>query len=337
MLGEKLLVKMWKTIADEGIGSLLSPWQIKREGRAHIDVRRDDLLILAQAEIDAKAIREGKKQFLPKLGLVDIKREFDETSTISFPTQIEISGEIDKLSESMKNTKLSREIQEEININKTIIYAEDELKNDSQEPPEEEIDSDWFTRWQDNAKKVKAEELQKLWAKTLAGEVKSPGTYSLRTLDFIKNISKDEAIMISKVAPFILGKSIYKDDTLEESGIDFSLLLEMEDLTILSGIKGVGLKIEYVSIDKDIFKNHMIGKNKILLIENKDKNKSFSLNCYKVTKLGQEILKHGDFKINKKYIVSIGNKIKKQGFTVKIADYVYIDQEYYNYKNLVEL
>lgn len=30
--GEKLIIKLWETIADKGIGSLLKPWQIRREG-----------------------------------------------------------------------------------------------------------------------------------------------------------------------------------------------------------------------------------------------------------------------------------------------------------------
>ena len=36
---------------------------------------------------------------------------------------------------------------------------------------------------------MSSEELQTLWGRTLAGEIKSPGSYSLRTLDFLKNLS----------------------------------------------------------------------------------------------------------------------------------------------------
>ena len=57
MLGEQLLIKMWETLIKEGIGSLASPWQIKRQGRAHAEVRKEELLLLAQAEVDAQAIR----------------------------------------------------------------------------------------------------------------------------------------------------------------------------------------------------------------------------------------------------------------------------------------
>ncbi len=116
--------------------------------------------------------------------------------------------------------------------------------------------------------------------------------------------------MISKLAPFVIGNSIYIDDTLENLEINFNFLLEMEDLTIVSGIKGNGLSLQHSSSDKDIFKSNLISLNKILMIENEDKNKTFSLKCYKVTKLGTDILKLGDFKSNEKYILNIGNKIK---------------------------
>jgi len=63
--GEKLVIKLWETLAEKGIGSLLSPWQAGREGRARNEVRRHEILMLAQAEMDAADIRSGKKRLLP--------------------------------------------------------------------------------------------------------------------------------------------------------------------------------------------------------------------------------------------------------------------------------
>ena len=37
------------------------PWQIEREGLVHIEVRRAELLALAQTEKDAEDIHEGRK------------------------------------------------------------------------------------------------------------------------------------------------------------------------------------------------------------------------------------------------------------------------------------
>ena len=47
---------------------------------------------------------------------------------------------------------------------------------------------------------MSSEELQTLWGRVLAGEIKSPGTFSLRTLEFLKNTSHEEALKIAKLA-----------------------------------------------------------------------------------------------------------------------------------------
>ena len=54
--GEKLVIRLWETIADKGIGGFLKPWQIKREGMAHLEVRRAELLALAQTKKDVEDI-----------------------------------------------------------------------------------------------------------------------------------------------------------------------------------------------------------------------------------------------------------------------------------------
>ncbi len=49
LTGEKSIIKLWETLVEKGIGSLLSPWYIKREGRARIEVRREELLTMLKS------------------------------------------------------------------------------------------------------------------------------------------------------------------------------------------------------------------------------------------------------------------------------------------------
>lgn len=60
--GEKPVIKLWETLAEKGIGSLLASWQSGGEGLALNDLRRHEILMLAQAEKDATDIRSWKKQ-----------------------------------------------------------------------------------------------------------------------------------------------------------------------------------------------------------------------------------------------------------------------------------
>ena len=65
---------------EKGIGGWLSPWQMRRTGRARIDVQRKERLALAQAEQDIESIRSGRKRFTADYQLVDGPAPNDETA-----------------------------------------------------------------------------------------------------------------------------------------------------------------------------------------------------------------------------------------------------------------
>ena len=152
--GAKLLVRLWETVAEKGVGALLRPWQLRREGRALADVRREDSLSLAQTELDAEHIRSGRKRF-------DASRQLVELHEQASPLAV------------MHRNRDAREIRGEVNVSKVILSAEAALADDPQEPPARTVDEDWLFRWRDAASLVSSEELQALWGRVLAGEIKS--------------------------------------------------------------------------------------------------------------------------------------------------------------------
>lgn len=337
MLGEKLLIKLWETLANDGIGSLASPWQIKREGKAHAEVRRDEILMLAQAEVEAEQIKLGKKKLLDDGRLIELRDpKNEEDHPVEYLGRREPTISLDSFSEKVEQQRKAEAIQQEININKIIGLAEEELLRSQQEPSEKEVDSDWLSRWRDHAKSTNSEELRQIWARTLAGEVKSPGLYSLRTLDFIKNLSQEEAMAISKLGQFVVDRSIFKCSQLEKQGIDFNFLLQMDDLGIINGVQGgqvSGLELTFTSREANKFSNLLINRNQILLIEAEDPNKELALGCYQISKIGAEVLSLGDFNANEDYMRELGEEIKKKGFDVKIARWVQTHEKYGQYFN----
>ncbi|EGQ9500548.1 DUF2806 domain-containing protein [Vibrio cholerae] len=334
MIGDELIAKLWETVTKGGIGSLAAPWQTRRQGRANVDARRDELLVLAQTEMDVADIKAGRKKLNEKRELVDVHQPSSSSSLIEYRNgKVEpyfSIPEIENIAEARHN---AQKLQEQVNVTKAVLFAEEELEKCTVEASSEDIDQDWFTRWRDCAEKVSNEDLQRLWAKALAGELVSPGSYSLRTLEFIKNISKSEAHDIAKLAPYVIGGSIHKVPCLEEDGIKFSFLLEMEDLGIISGVKGGGLTLTMKSQVPDKYQNALFHNNKILLINHESAAKSVNFSCYKVTKLGREVLRLGVFPIKEQYLEQIGKQAKQQGFEVIIADWVQTTKEYGNYYN----
>jgi hypothetical protein len=71
-------------------------------------------------------------------------------------------------------------------LGKTALMLEDQSDPDR-------VDDDWIVYYLDKARLVSDEEMQNLWAKILAGESNSPGSYSKRTLDFLSTLEKREA------------------------------------------------------------------------------------------------------------------------------------------------
>ncbi len=58
--GEKLYIKMWETLAEKGMGKLLTPRQIRLEEQAATDAEIDRTLRLAQAKVHEQAILRGE-------------------------------------------------------------------------------------------------------------------------------------------------------------------------------------------------------------------------------------------------------------------------------------
>lgn len=334
--GEKLVIKLWETLAEKGIGSLLSPWQTGREGKARNEVRRDEILMLAQAETDAADIRSGKKKLhsdgtLLLANAIDIPTGADERiePTLALFTAVEYGS----------RSAAAAAARSEINSTKAILFAEEQLSKDAQVPSDRKVDEDWLFAWREHAGKVSTEDLQQLWGSVLAGEVKAPGKYSIRTLEFLKTLSKAEAEMISKLAGYVIDGRIARDQMkyLESNGLSFSWLLQMQELGVVSGVEGLGLNTTYKSIEEGRFINALVSHNRALIVEHEDDSKMLEFKTYMLTNIGKQVLGLGSFEPDVKYLILIGKEFAKKGFSVKLADWVDVSDTQGRYFNEQEI
>lgn len=329
MLGSKLLTKMWETTAERGIGGLFKPWQMRREGVATIELRRKEMLVLAQTEKDIEKIKKGEAI----VALDDISNpkliSMKETNKENIVDKIEPNLDITFLMQNTRNHLITQEIQKEINVTKSLLVAEQELLNDYSEPPEEDIENDWLDRWRDNAANTSSEQLQELWGRVLAGEVKSPGRYSLRTLDFIKNLTQREALKLERLFSFSFMNGIIRNEKCEFEGeylnkeLNYNFLSEMQSLGIISGVDTLGATITFSTTNREYYERYYIyNKNKkVLCVTSENINKQLTLWSLPLTPLGIELQSLCSSEIDCKYIEFIVNIIKKQGFNVTIGDF----------------
>jgi len=156
----------------------------------------------------------------------------------------------------------------------------------------------------------------------LAGEIKSPGSCSLRTLEFLKNLSQEEALRIEKVGRFVVdGNFIVRTDkrVLESEGVTFEVLLYLHELGVVTGVEGLGLSYTGESSCLEKFQYQLISHDRILLIAHEDSKEKLTWRGYHLTELGKQIFKLGSFEAHEAYLLSIARQIRSQGFEVRIA------------------
>lgn len=71
--------------------------------------------------------------------------------------------------------------------------ADEALRRLPPKPPEVSPATDWMAQFFDHCKDVSDEDMRDLWSRLLAGELGSPGTFSLRTIDSVRLMSPDDA------------------------------------------------------------------------------------------------------------------------------------------------
>ncbi len=131
----------------------------------------------------------------------------------------------------------AQELRKQQNIESVIHFSKNELEK-VEGASSESVDPDWTTRFMNSVEDIGDEEMQKLWGKILAGEIKKPKSFSLRTLECIKNLSQQEAQLFYKFLPYFIcvrGDVFLPRDNklLKEFGISFGEILSLEDCGLL--------------------------------------------------------------------------------------------------------
>ena len=95
------------------------------------------------------------------------------------------------------------EIERQHNLEAIAQQTIEEFTNGEEpEVPEEDISPDWRRKFTSYAGDVSEPEMQRVWAKMLAGEVVTPGSFSLRTLRLVSELDRTIAEAFAEVAKY---------------------------------------------------------------------------------------------------------------------------------------
>ncbi len=217
------------TAAPKGIGRIISYIFSGREAKN----LRNTILMAAKTQVEFEMILSGKYSY--ENGKI-VPSPYFALREDANPFDIERRKELHNLSGN-------------------VMMAVESLKDISDEEiSDKSIDDDFFERWRREAKVIGREDIQRLWGRLLAEEIKEPGTISLRVLDVLKNISSAEAKLFQKMAPYCCDAGVIICDFDKALPSDFTfddyLLLSESGLAVYTDPSVCGFSTELISICK---------------------------------------------------------------------------------------
>ncbi|WP_167512638.1 DUF2806 domain-containing protein [Oceanidesulfovibrio marinus] len=177
-------------------------------------------------------------------GIITEARAWAEAERIlskgpSAPFELFPSELLDQFDEGVRKLALRagrrfqhQELKREANRTRIIQYAIDEIQNKKNISPEE-VDEDWITNFFNQAQDVSNEQMQSLWGRILAGEVRNPSSFSFKTLNILKSISSKDANLFSKYASCMINNA---DIYIINNFYDYNEMLYLIDLELLNPV-----------------------------------------------------------------------------------------------------
>jgi uncharacterized repeat protein (TIGR03899 family) len=321
-LGKVLPIDKLIDIVSNSVGKISKPFFDRKD----VDTKAYEIEKLAEARAkEMKIIATAVKENFQITGGIEYK---DEKIAISSPK--ELPAETQKpilitpsLEERTQDRLYFQEAKKQLNIENVTAFAAEELKNE-QPVTDEPLDEDWTTRFFKIAEEVSNEEMQALWGKILAGEIKQPKSYSLRTLELIRNLSKSEADTFMKVANFAIksgGKNyLFKgndDNSMKDkyniSYMDIALLTEI-------GLIQPGDFVNHQLLQQTIDSQRVFVAGNIILLANiKANTPTIQMPVNVFSNSGNELLKLINATPSIDYLTYFANSIKNENIDIKYA------------------
>lgn len=140
---------------------------------------------------------------------------------------------------------INKQIKNMVNIDSIVNKAIDLMK-DKKEVSDIPVDNDWMYRFINSAQNISNDEIQNLWGKLLAGEVSKPNSYSLRTLEVLRNMTTYEAKVFVKIAKLTIDMGVNcifnEKEFLNKVGIKDAELDLLKEIGIIKDSRYITLK-----------------------------------------------------------------------------------------------
>ncbi|MHB1516278.1 MAG: DUF2806 domain-containing protein [Acidiferrobacteraceae bacterium] len=231
------------------------------------------------------------------------------------------------LAERARQWVLMREIESLLNIESIAVAAAQALPETVSPDP---VSPDWRRKFFLEAENICDADLQVLWGKVLAGEVAAPGTFSLRTLDTLRQLSRPEAELFQRACALAMSDGWIALPTpspasLSPFGITFDDLLSLKDAGLL--LNAEQLVVEYL-VEKLGSSEHVPEPSKLKSLSNngvsirlahtpQSLHQDLQIPALVFTKAGKELQRLVQPHETSDYLHALGNTLRQMGCVVK--------------------
>jgi Protein of unknown function (DUF2806) len=295
-------------IAMRGIGSAGATFLLGAKGRGQAK------------KIDAIATAMQKHSSAP-LSL-EYKDDCVKIKTSDSQEQLAIPSRT--LEQRTEDRLLFQHEQEQLRIENTLVYAAEDLRSETSVPMEKPSDG-FVTRFFEYDKGISSEEMQQLWGRLLAKEIMRPGTYSLKTLDIVRNLTKKDAEAFEKIVKLSIAESPedvflprldYYDWLLKDRGLNEGMLLNLADLGLIYPASTVGIVLFDNNEKPHVF---FQGKDAALIVRQENVIHPTTLPVWKFTRAGAELKNLAHSENDDLVLDLLGTHLKNQNYKVSIA------------------
>ena len=218
---------------------------------------------LADAFFNYLGQRDEKKQDRKMLEMLNNGKFDNSNYLVTYnSTNLSLTPQ-SSIEERARVREEAQSIRKQENLERVVIHASNELLTET-DISDEPLNETWKNRFFDMASDISEEEMQILWGKILAGEIKHPNTYSLRTLEALRNMTTDEAQLFHKVSQFLFTSDdmvfiFIPNKLMNRFDIGYHNLMTLEECGLMSTHPVyVGLSFSEGNVDRIAYSNYSI-------------------------------------------------------------------------------
>lgn len=187
----------------------------------------------------------------------------------------------------------------------------DDIDDHVASPKNSDIDDDWLNVFERYAEDASTDRMQKLWGRVLAGHIRKPGRYGMRTLRFLSEFSQADAVAFSDLSKNAFGGIIPKK-LVTKVGDDMADLFNMEAAGLILGATTGGLT-STLSADPD--NQAFLLDGSLCLMFSGQPNGKLVIEVLNLTPLGKELVTLLPGRDVRSAARTVGLSIKRRGIT----------------------